>query len=116
MKRQTYFKKAEELYDSIIPAQREIREKSEIYIKKFLEENGGSVDFPECNGSVSVTYDGGNHPEYASNAFSIVEGAFLDENGGITLQVEDCRDYPIENINWDEVYDVAAFINQELDK
>jgi hypothetical protein len=65
---------------------------------------------------ISVTYDGGNHPEYASTAFSMVEGISLDENDNIILQIEDCSEYPIQNINWDEVYDVAAFIHDEIDK
>ena len=39
MKKETYIKKAGELYDSIIPIQKEIRQKSEKFIKKVLEEN-----------------------------------------------------------------------------
>lgn len=116
MKRATYFKKADAIYDGIISKQKEIRSKCETYIKKFLAERGGSADFTGCEEMVTVTYDGGNHPEYASNAFSLVEGAYLDKYGEIKLQTEDCSEYPIQNINWDEVYDVAAFIYENLDK
>lgn len=116
MKKETYFKKADELYDSIIPVQQDIRKKCETYIKKVLKENNGSLDCTESENMISVTYDGGNHPEYASTAFSMVEGVSLDENDNIILQIEDCSEYPIQNINWDEVYDVAAFIHDEIDK
>lgn len=116
MKKETYFKKADELYDSIIPVQQDIRKKCETYIKMVLKENNGSLDCTESENMISVTYDGGNHPEYASNASSMVEGISLDENDNIILQIEDCSEYPIQNINWDEVFDVAAFIHDEIDK
>jgi hypothetical protein len=116
MKKETYFKKADELYDSIIPVQQDIRKKCETYIKMVLKENNGSLDCTESENMISVTYDGGNHPEYASTAFSMVEGINLDENDNIILQIEDCSEYPIESINWDEVFDVAAFIHDEIDK
>jgi hypothetical protein len=116
MKKETYFKKADELYDSIIPVQQDIRKKCETYIKMVLKENNGSLDCTESENMISVTYDGGNHPKYASTAFSMVEGINLDENDNIILQIEDCSEYPIQNINWDEVYDVAAFIHDEIDK
>ena len=116
MKKETYFKKADELYDSIIPVQQDIRKKCETYIKLVLKENNGSLDCTESENMISVTYDGGNHPEYASSAFSMVEGISLDENDNIILQIEDCSEYPIENINWNEVFDVAAFIHDEIDK
>ena len=114
MKKETYFKKADELYDSIIPTQKEIRKKCETFIKKSLQEHNGKIDFSDCDGSVSVTYDGGNHPEYASNAFSMVEGISLDKKGNIILQTEDCSEYGIENINWEEVYCIASFIKENF--
>lgn len=116
MKKETYFKKATELYDSIIPTKREIREKCEKYLQMVLEENGGTLDFNdyETDEWVSVPYDGGNHPEYASNCFSTVNGVFLDKNGSICLDTEDCSDYPLEYVNWDDVYNVAEYINNEI--
>lgn len=114
MKKETYFKKADELYDSIIPTQKEIRKKCETFIKKSVQEHNGKIDFSDCDDSVSVTYDGGNHPEYASNASSMVEGVCLDENGDIFLQIEDCSKYYIDSINWEEVYWVASFIKENF--
>ena len=110
MKKETYFKKADELYDSIIPTQKEIREKCETFIKKALQEHNGKIDFSDCDGSVSVTYDGGNHPEYASNAFSTVQAVKLDEDK-LVLETEDTDWYDTEDVETFELYGVADFIN-----
>lgn len=40
----------------------------------------------------TVVYDGGNHPEYACNVFSAVEG-FRIENDNIVLNIEDDSEY-----------------------
>ena len=97
--------------EQIAETQNEIRKESETYIRKALEKNGDTIDFENPKGeAVSVTYDGGNHPEYASNAFSMVNGVFLNDKNEICLDTEDCEEYEISRINWDEVYDVAMFI------
>lgn len=116
MKKETLFGKANAMYEQILPMQNEIRKKSEAYIKKVLQEHPDGIDFddyPVPNG-ISVNYDGGNHPEYASNCFSVVYGVYSDENGDIVLNIEDCDEYPIENLNWDEVYTVAEYLNNEI--
>ena len=61
----------------------------------------------------SVSYDGGNHPEYASNCFSEVHGAFLDEDGEVYLIIDDCDEYEIRRV-WSmeelkDVYDAIKF-------
>ena len=117
MKKETYFKKADELYDSIIPVQQDIRKKCETYIKMVLKENNGSLDCTESENMISVTYDGGNHPEYASNCFSTVNGVFTDEKGNICLDIDDCSEYPLTDVDWDDVYNIADHIeNQILNK
>lgn len=115
MKKETYLRKAGELYDSILPIQREIREKSEKYLMMVLAEHDGKIDFNDYNPQewVSVPYDGGNHPEYASNCFSIVNAVYL-KDGEIYLDTEDCSMYSIDDINWDEVLDVAHFIWEKI--
>ena len=120
MKKETYLRKAGELYDSILPIQREIREKSEKYLQMVLAEHDGKIDFNDYNPQewVSVPYDGGNHPEYASNCFSTVNGIYIPKDGGqIHLDIEDCSEYPLSDVNWDDVYNVADYIeNQILNK
>jgi len=116
MKKEKLFKKASELYDSIIETQNTIRENCEEYIKIALKENNGSIDFDDYDQDdfVSVPYDGGNHPEYASNCFSTVYGVFMHKDGYICLNTEDCDCYPLSDVDWDDVYDVAEYINELL--
>lgn len=38
---------------------------------------------------ITISYDGGNNPEYASNVFSQVESVKLDDNGKIIIYCED---------------------------
>jgi hypothetical protein len=116
MKKESYLNQADVLYESIIPAQRGIRKKSEKYLQMALAEHGGSIDFNDYDPEefVSVPYDGGNHPEYASNAFSVVNGVFINRRGVISLNTEDCSDYELEDVSWEEVYDLAEYLKDEV--
>jgi len=118
MKKENLFKKASEMYDSIIGTQKAIRENCEEYIKAVLKEKGGRIDFDDYDTDdvVSVLYDGGNHPEYASNCFSTVNAVFMHKDGYICLDTEDCDCYPLSDVDWDDVYDVAEYIDGLLNK
>ena len=60
------------------------------YLKSTLKKNGGRIDFDEDeDGSISVPYDGGNHPEYASNLYSVVNSVYFNKRGEIVLDIED---------------------------
>lgn len=48
---------------------------------------------------VTVSYDGGNHPEYASNCFSQVFSVTLDDRNNICLNIEDCNRYDVDNLS-----------------
>ena len=108
--------KAEKLYDSINDSFEEIRKESTDYIKSVLEAHGNNIDFDDYDVEryVSVVYDGGNHPEYASNAFSVVNGVFINRRGVISLNTEDCSDYELEDVSWEEVYDLAEYLKDEV--
>ena len=41
------------------------------------------------NGSLYISYDGGNHPEYASTMFSEVESIKVDDSNEIVIETED---------------------------
>lgn len=82
------------------------------FLKDVLRNNNGSIDWynvdlPEY---ISVPYDGGNHPEYASNVFSNVYGVMLADDGDIYLHIEDDEKYSISNINVDDLYNICSFI------
>ena len=106
------FSEIKEKVDSITPTINEIRKESIEYLREVAEENQGFFDLTEFNdfGSVSVTYDGGNHPEYDSNAFSTVQVLKLDGDK-VVLETEDTDWYDTEDIETFELYGVAEFIN-----
>ena len=88
------------------------------YLKGVLKANGGSISFHEYDedgirtddNAFSVPYDGGNHPEYASNCFSDFERVYLEENN-IYLEIEDCEEYDIVNIDIYTLYDLCEYIH-----
>lgn len=67
------------------------------------------------NYPVSVPYDGGNHPEYASNCFSNVLSVYCKDDC-IYLETEDCKNYGIENINAENLYYLVQSIKQTLEE
>ena len=54
---------------------------------------------------LAIVYDGGNHPEYSSNAFSMVSGVKINENDAISIQCDDDEDY---------YFDDAEAVNDRL--
>ena len=96
--------------------QSDVRKECVAFLKRVLKENNNHIEWDdsELDCSVSVTYDGGNHPEYASNAFSCVSAVNMDESGNITLEIEDDPRYYLDDVNTDEVYALCDFIDCEL--
>jgi len=94
----------------------QLRKECKAWLDKVLDE-GKEFDLQEvwddC-GSVCVTYDGGRHPEYNSNAFSNVVRVFK-KDGKIYLHTEDCEEYDIERVDTMELYGVCVFINDAFD-
>ena len=91
------------------------------YLKMALKKNGGKISihtydedgFRTDDNSFCVPYDGGNHPEYASNVFSDVESIYT-ENGDIYLETEDCKAYDLENIDIYTTYDLCEYIHDVI--
>ncbi len=114
-------KKANELWEQKRPIEKQIEKRCIAYLKRTLKNREGNrLDFYDEDGEaygnqyVCVTYDGGRHPEYASNAFSQVHGIYLRKNNKgkdcIILDTEDDDEYGIENINWDELVDLTDYV------
>lgn len=104
--------RVKEILGQIRPLQEEACQRSKAYLKKVLEEaEGKRIDIDEEeSGYLWVTYDGGRHPEYNSNVFSVVHGVFLNEQGNICLDIADCEEYEIDRITWDDVVSIAEFV------
>lgn len=91
-----------------------LREESIEYLQKVVEENG-IINFESLDIHCGVTYDGGNHPEYASNACSDVIDIHLDPWGHIELNIEEEDEYTTDRVFDDgEIYGLALEIYEAL--
>ena len=63
-----------------------------------------------------IVYDGGNHPEYASNACSQVESVYLyKEDGKLTLSIEDDGIYDISRVDAEDLINVTYAVDNAID-
>lgn len=85
------------------------------YLQRLCKENDGTINLEVLDICVAVTYDGGNHPEYASNAFSDVINVHLDSKGNVMLCIDNCDDYDPDRIaDAGELYGLALEIYTAL--
>jgi len=101
------------LQKEINKKQRKVRKGCIEYLKKAVEKAGGTICVDD--GELMVTYDGGSHPEWANNLYSMVESVFL-KDGKLYLSIEDCDEYEINRIDTDEVYAVATLVYNMLNE
>lgn len=101
---------------------KKLRKESEKYLKKVLQKADGkriNLDWEELEeldlNEISVSYDGGNHPEYASDCFATVEGVHITKNGKLCVEVEEEYDYEVDRITTSELYDVAFLVSEYLE-
>ena len=105
------------IFDTIVPAQKEIKKRSINYLKRILKKRDGKrlELLDECGENwggqfIAVTYDGGRHPEYNANICSQVKAVFLGKDGNVYLDIDDDDEYSIDRLNWNEIFDVANYI------
>ena len=106
-KKLKFQKIGEQVLDLMLPLRKECVK----FLKKKLKDND-HIDLTEIEddcGTVCVTYDGGRHPEYDTNAFSTVLSVFK-KNNEIYVETEDCEEYGIDRIDEMELYGVCDFI------
>ena len=99
-----------------------LREDCTIFLKNTLKEFDGDITLVNSDGEfidsdvVSCTYDGGNHPEYAANPFSIIYRLKSFGDDDIRLDIEDTDDYPLENISTLELYYLCLYISDNKEE
>ena len=108
------FEEASKTFYDCMEIMHNVYETSLETIKAVLSEtDGNSVEFDEYE-MLTVPYDGGSHPEYASNCFSRVNSVYL-KNGEIYLNIEDCDEYHIERISYNDAFAIAeVLVTQRL--
>ena len=112
MKNENYITLAEEAYEKL----REAREAAIEYITRIVKKHGGEVvfDMDYDVENVTILYDGGNHPEYASNCYSTVYRVY-EENGEVLLETEDSSGYSFDRMRTGDIIDVADAIYKSAD-
>ena len=107
--------KYQKTFEEITPLLKRMREECFEFLNRALSEhpNGfGLKEFEDNSGvSVCVTYDGGNHPEYASNAFSQVLSVIKSNDGNVIFETED-DDIEADCLNTIEIVSVCDVISQ----
>lgn len=86
------------------------------YITRMVKEHDNVISFnTEYDDEVlAVIYDGGNHPEYASNLCSDLIDVHFDRNGRLCANIEDCDDYVFDRMNTDDIMLIAEVIHDSV--
>lgn len=113
-------KRVYELLEQIKPLEKEAKERAIAYITDRVEKApGNAISFIEENGdpyggiNVFVTYDGGRHPEYAANPYSIVNSVYM-KNGKLYVNCDDCNEFSFDRLEWVDVIDIADHLYQYI--
>ena len=85
------------------------------YLTETVKKNG-RIEFDTENDDeyFTVTYDGGRHPEYATNAFSTCYAVDLDKNGHVFFEIEDCDEYEVTRATLEDIYTAALTVYYKL--
>ena len=79
------------------------------FLMEELKKNSDHIECTEFEETVFISYDGGRHPEYASNTASEVESIYLKE-GKIYFSIEDSDEYEIDRVPTDELLAVCEIL------
>lgn len=107
-----------------VEIQKELRADCEQYILDCIKQKYGTNELnnstqyylhiieDEYEGRPMIAYDGGRHPEYASEMYNEVYGVGLDEKGQIYIDTEECENYAISRTNTDDLVMIChALVN-----
>lgn len=85
------------------------------YITEKVKKNGGEIvfdtDYDDEN--ITIMYDGGNHPEYASNCFSYLTRAYIDDDE-LTFEIEESDAYEADRVTTDDLMVIATAIHDSV--
>ena len=108
----TSFIKTGEKYTSILV---KLRRDCITYIKGMIAEHGKITLGDEDDDCVAITYDGGSHPEYAGNPYSLVQSVYV-KNDELYFEIEETDEYEEDRVLTSDLYSVADAIYYKFNK
>ncbi len=86
------------------------------YITRVVKEHGNMIrfDLDYDDENMTVMYDGGNHPEYASNCFSCLDNVHINNEGCLCSEIEESKDYDFDRMNTIEIMVIAEAIHNSV--
>lgn len=114
-------KKFEKVFEVYEKADQELHEVCENYLKGVLKNEDIDWDYDELEEYgiemylPYVSYDGGRHPEYASNNCSMVLDVYLNDDGEVCLELEESEEYNVDRVGSHDLYNVAFFVKTLLE-
>jgi hypothetical protein len=103
----------------------EIRNEMVAAIHEMVTEMGGKVEVDyDGDEPFSISYDGGRHPEYASNLYADVYSVKAtmvksweseEEKKSFSVEIEETDDYKENRMNYDDVEQVFDFVCEKYE-
>ena len=82
------------------------------YLRNIVSKHNNSYEF-DNDFMVTISYDGGNHPEYASNVYSQVHRIYIKDNK-LLFDIDDECAYSEDRITTYELFNIASDIYYSL--
>lgn len=110
-----FIKTGEDFSNIATKLRQELRQECVEYLTQATKENG-LIEFNlQDDEYVFVSYDGGSHPEYEANLYSMVHSvSFNDDKNRLSIETDDADDYTVDRINTDELYSLALAVYYKL--
>lgn len=111
-------KKFQELAEKFIKVSNELYRESHKYLVETLDATENKcIEFDQEDDEqmISVSYNGGGHPEYASNCFSIVKAVYL-KHDDLCVSIEETDEYSADELSAIELASIAEIVDKITNK
>ena len=89
-----------------------LRKECLAYLRNIVSKHNNSYEF-DNDYMVTISYDGGNHPEYASNVYSQVHRIYIKDDK-LLFDIDDECAYSEDRITTYELFNIASYIYYSL--
>ena len=108
------FKGISEAYSKLVAATKNLDAQCKKYLADIVKKQGGLIEMDDFSDAVSIVYNGGNHPEYASG-FSTVHNIHLNDDNCLYVEIDEDDNYSIDDLSASELYYIALVISEEIE-